>query len=80
MIVHTSDLWFLVEPSCMSALSVSPGGSGRASLSGDITLQWLESGAGFGVTILSILGRHLGNNLHHWLHSAIIAVEEIEAT
>ena len=83
MIVHTSDLWFLVGPSCMSVLSVSPEGSGRASLSGDIiTLQWLESGAGFSVTILSdvsMLGRGLGNDLHHWLHSAIIMVGEIES-
>ena len=72
MIMHTSDLCFLVGPICISELSVSPGGSDRAS---DITLQWLESiqsGAGFSVTILSMLGRGLGNNLHHWLHSAII--------
>ena len=53
-------------------VSVSPGGSGRAGLSGDcITLQWLESGAGFApaLTILPMLGRGLGNYLHHWLHS-----------
>ena len=49
---------------------MSPGGSGRAGLSGDcITLQRLESGAGFAPTILSMLGRGLGNYLHHWLHS-----------
>ena len=67
----TSDLsWFLVCPSCMSVVSMSPGGSGRAGLSGDcITLQWSESGAGFAPTILSMLDRGLGNYLHHWLHS-----------
>ena len=48
---------------------MSPEGS-RASLSGDITPQCLESGAGFTATILSMLGRRLGKNLHHWLHSA----------
>ena len=55
---------------------MSLGGS-RASLSGDcIILQWLESGtgAGFAPTILSMVGRGLGNYLHHRLHSEIIAV------
>ena len=54
-LIFTSDLWFLVGPSCMSVLSVSPEGS-RASLSEYITPQCLESGAGFTATILSMLG------------------------
>lgn len=53
--IATSDLSFLAGPNCVSVLSVSPGGSGRASLSRDIAPQWLESGAGFGSTILSML-------------------------
>ena len=56
-------------------VSVSPGGSGRAGLSGDcIPLQRLESGAGFAPTVLPMLGRGLGNYLHHWLHSEVITV------
>ena len=47
-------------------VSVSPGGSGRAGRSGDcITLQRLESGAGFSPTVLSMLRRGLGNYLLH---------------
>ena len=69
MIMHTCNLSFLV---CLSVLSVSPIGTGRASLSGDITPQWLESGAGFSLTMLSMLGRGLGNNLHHWPHSVCV--------
>ena len=69
--MHTSDLSrLLVCPSCPSVVSVSLGGSSGTGLSGDcITLQWLESGAGFTPTILSMLGRGLGNYLHHRLHS-----------
>ena len=75
--MSTSELFrLLVCPSCMSVVSVSLGGSGRAGLSGDcITLQWLESGAGFAPTILSMLDRGLDNYLHHRLHSENAAGE-----
>ena len=69
--MHTCDLSFLV---CPSVLSVCPGASGRASLCGDITPQWLESDAGFSSTMLSMLGRGLGDNLHYWPHSVCVCV------